>query len=170
VSDRFDRKIRRATMDWTVEVQSLIDREHRRLEKVVRRLRRNDPELAERLRSALAEVVVDDEAWPQRTARLLRVAHDSKAADLHNQQYRDEVVRAVERGVGRVARLEPPTGRASWHAAVVTAQREYEVAMRQFFAASGGRDETALAAAAHRVEQARRAIDASMSAAAEQGH
>lgn len=60
--------------------------------------------------------------------------------------------------------LEPPAELASWHAAVLASQRRYVAAMRQFQQAGTGRDASAVAEAAERVEHARKAVDAAMSA------
>jgi hypothetical protein len=163
VSDRFVRKVRRITMDWTVEVQSLLDRERRRLDKEARRLRRSDPELAERLRAAIADSAVDDAEWPNQAVRLLAVLRDAGAKGLGNPALRDEVLRTVDRGARRVETLDPPPEDASWHVAVVAAQRSYETALRQFYDASSPSD---VSAAADRVEQARRAINESIASGA----
>jgi hypothetical protein len=82
VSERFVRKVSRITLDWSVQAQSVIDRELRHRQKAVRRLRKTDPGLGEELRAALADGVVETDDWPQRSARWFALVLEAGAAGL----------------------------------------------------------------------------------------
>ena len=73
MSDRFVREVWRITGDWTVDVQLVVDRERRRIEKAVRNLRRSDPALADRLTDEAAVAAayerIDEAHGAQRRAR-----------------------------------------------------------------------------------------------------
>jgi hypothetical protein len=160
VSERFVRKVSRLTLDWSVQAQSVIDRELRHRQKAVRRLRKTDPGLAEELRAALADGVVETDDWPQRSARWFALVLEAGAAGLRNPGYLDEVARLVDRGIDRVEALAPPAAVAAEHAALVRAQRGYAAAVRELGGAAAGEDVEAFAAAAERVQRSRTAIDA----------
>jgi len=162
VSERFVRRVRRRTLDWSVEAQSLIDKHGRARAKLVRRLRRDDPELAARLATALEDARVETDDWPERAVAWFVAALDARAAvpELRGDQPDLEAaIHVIERGVDRVAALDPPPELATEHAALVSAQREYAAATRQLYEATAGTDAAAVRSAADRVQHARAAID-----------